>query len=125
MNVIYDAGMLISLARGDRQSWARHQMRLRVRTTPLTTAPVVAQVSRDGRQALLRRALDDCEVVSFLAASAHAVGALLGAAGTSDVVDAHVMTIASELDATVITGDTKDLLLLAPHVSGAVEVVPI
>jgi hypothetical protein len=43
------------------------------------------------------------------------VGALLGKAGTSDVVDAHVVHVADKLRATVLTGDDDDLSRLADH----------
>lgn len=58
---------------------------------PLTTAPVVAQASRSRRQVQLRRLLRGCEVVGLGPAEAHEVDSLVGRAGTSDVVDAHLV----------------------------------
>jgi hypothetical protein len=41
------------------------------------------------------------------------VGALLGAAGTSDVVDAHVVLVAARTGAVVLTSDVDDLSQLS------------
>ncbi|MEA2501904.1 MAG: hypothetical protein QOD01_2015, partial [Actinomycetota bacterium] len=46
MSVVYDAGVLVAADRNDRTVWADHRARLELGTVPLTTAPVVAQVSR-------------------------------------------------------------------------------
>lgn len=114
--VVYDAGMLIAAERGDRRAWADHRARLELGLVPLTTAPVVAQTSRSGQQVQLRRLLRGCEVVPFAADEAHAIGALLGASRTADVVDAHVAIVASRMQATVVTSDDDDLPHLAAHV---------
>ncbi len=37
------------------------------------------------------------------------MGSLLGASRTTDVIDAHVATLAFDHDATVITSDDRDL----------------
>lgn len=113
MSVVYDAGVLVAADRNDRDVWADHRVRLEVGVVPLTTAPVVAQVSRAPRQAQLRRFLSGCSVVPFLADDAHAVGALLGGSGTSDVVDAHVVLTAASASASVLTSDPEDLRRLS------------
>jgi hypothetical protein len=46
LNVLYDAGVLIAADRGERQIWVQHRIRLEAGLRPITTAPVVAQVSR-------------------------------------------------------------------------------
>ena len=46
-------------------SFAAHRVRLELGMAPITTAPVVAQTSRTGRQAQLRRLLRGCEVMAF------------------------------------------------------------
>lgn len=113
MSVVYDAGVLVAADRNDRDVWADHRVRLEVGVVPLTTAPVVAQVSRAPRQAQLRRFLSGCSVVPLLADDAHAVGALLGGSGTSDVVDAHVVLTAASASASVLTSDPEDLRRLS------------
>jgi len=45
-------------------------------------------------------------------ATAHAVGGLLGRSGTSDVVDATVVTLAITTGAHIVTGDRGDIARL-------------
>jgi hypothetical protein len=87
--------------------WADHRIRLEVGAVPTTTAPVVAQVSRSARQVQLRRFLRGCEIVAFSPQQADEVGALLGKAGLSDVVDTHVV-IAATTGSPVLTSDPDD-----------------
>jgi predicted nucleic acid-binding protein len=122
VSVVYDAGVLIAAARGDRQVWADHLARLELGVAPVTTAPVVAQVSRSPRQVQVRRLLRGCEVVAFGAEQGHDIGALLGRARTTDVVDAHVMITAATRTSTVITSDPDDLAVLAGHLPAPVRV---
>lgn len=77
------------------------------------------------RQANLHRALRTCELIAFAPAEAHAVGALLARAGTSDVVAAHLVLIASLTSATIYTSDPADVRRLAAHVDGDVEVLAV
>lgn len=106
--MILDAGFLVSVDRGDRS--AQEFLAAAVdRGTPLhSTQPIVAQVWRDGaRQARLVRlltaislhALDDGRVV----------GAILARAGTHDVVDAHLVSMAVRLGEPILTGDVDDI----------------
>lgn len=125
MSVVYDAGVLVAAERGDRAVWADHRVRLELGVVPLTTAPVVAQVSRSARQVQLRRPLRGCDVAPFADEDAHDVGALLGMAGTSDVVDAHVVHVADKLRTSVLTGDDEDLSRLADHVDSDVLIIPL
>lgn len=115
MRALYDAGVLIAADRSDRVIWADHRARLDLGAVPRTTAPVVAQVSHSSRQVQLRRLLRGCEVVAFAADDAHHVGLLLGQAGTSDVVDGHVATIAARAGLTVLTSDPDDFARLSDH----------
>lgn len=122
--IVYDAGVLIAADDDDRAVWARHRALLEHDIEPTTTAPVVAQVSRDGRrQASMRRFLRGCRTVDFVAAEAHDVGDLLRRSGTADVVDAHVVLTAVRIAATVVrTSDPEDLQLLASHATPKVAV---
>ncbi len=115
MTVAYDAGPLIAADRNDREMWAYHGRLLEQGRRPITTAPVVAQVSRDSRQVMLHRLLDACRVVGFDADDARSVGALLARSSTSDVVDAHLVVIAERNDALVLTSDGDDIAHLAAH----------
>jgi predicted nucleic acid-binding protein len=120
--VIYDAGVLIAADRNNRNVWADHRVRLELGLTPFTTAPVSAQVSRSLRQAQLHRFLRGCEVLPFVQSQAHKVGALLGKANTSDVVDAHLAVAALDIDAVILTSDPNDLRHLADHLPRRVAI---
>jgi len=125
VSFVYDAGVLIAADRNDRTVWADHQARLELGIAPVTTAPIVAQVSRSGRQAQLRRFLRGCEIVAFTPAHAYAVGALLGAAGATDVVDAHVVLVAGASGATVLSSDKNDLSPLSAELPSPVPILPV
>lgn len=125
MSVVYDAGLLVAADRSDRQVWADHHARLEVGVVPVTTAPVVAEVSRSPRQVQLRRFLRGCDIVGFSREESHEVGALLSLAETSDVVDAHVVLTASRGRSTVLTSDEQDLQRLSDCLSEPIVVQPI
>ena len=125
MSFVYDAGVLIAADRNERAIWAEHRARLELGSVPVTTAPVVAQVSRSDRQVQLRRFLGGCSIVPFAADQAHQVGALLQAAGSADVVDAHLIAVAGSTGAIVLSSDPKDLTRLADAVDGHVTIVAI
>lgn len=125
MSVVYDAGALVAADRNDRNLWADHRVRLEAGLVPVTTAPVVAQVSRSPRQVQLRRFLAGCIVNDFRASEAHDVGELLARAGDSDVVDAHVAIVASTRSARIVTSDPDDITRLAAVLSDPVEVIAI
>lgn len=115
MSIVYDAGVLVAAERDDRSVWADHRIRLEVGAVPTTTAPVVAQVSRSARQVQLRRFLRGCEIAAFSPQQADEVGELLGKAGASDVVDAHVVVIAATTGSPVLTSDPDDLRRLSNY----------
>jgi predicted nucleic acid-binding protein len=123
MSVVYDAGALIAAERSDRAVWADHRARLEVGLVPVTTAPVVAQVSRSGRQAQLRRFLRGCDIVPFGDDEAHDIGALAGRSGSSDVVDVHVVATAHRRRYGVLTSDENDLKAIAEAVRPTVPVL--
>jgi predicted nucleic acid-binding protein len=122
VSIVYDAGVLIAAERNDRTAWADHRARLEFGFVPTTSAPVVAQVSRSDRQVQLRRFLRGCEIAAFEDRQAHKVGALLGRAGTSDVIDAHIVLTAAETASAVLTGDVADLSRLSGHLQHPVEI---
>jgi hypothetical protein len=109
IDVVYDAAVLIAADRNVRRVWADHKARLEAGVVPLVPAAVLAQVSRSGRQAQMRRLLRGCIVVALDEASAHAAGRLLGRARTADVVDASVVTLAVAQHASIATGDPDDI----------------
>ena len=122
MSFVYDAGVFVAAERDDRNVWADHRARLELGLIPQTTAPVVSQVSRSPRQVQLRRMLRGCDIVGFAPDDSHEVGALVGKASTSDVVDAHLVVVASRRRATVLTTDVEDLRHLADQLPTPVQV---
>lgn len=106
---VYDAGALVAADRNDREIWAEHRVRLEAGIIPQVPAPVVAQVSRSGRQAQLRRLLRGCDVVAFTEPDAHASGRLLMRSQSSDVVDAAVVVLAVADSAEIVTSDREDM----------------
>ena len=81
-----------------------------------TSAPVVAQVWRDGsRQARLSRFLETVEAHDFTLVDARVVGGILLRSGTSDVVDAHMVALAVRLQDSIVTADGRDFLSLTSH----------
>lgn len=86
---------------------------------------VVAQVSRSPRQVQLRRFLTGCTIVPLGESEAHEAGQLLGMTGTSDVVDAAVVTIARRQKAIILTGDPHDIQRLAGASGHEIAVVAV
>lgn len=107
--IVYDTGALVAGERSDRTLWALHDAVLRDGVSPLVPTTVLAQAWRGGRQANLARLLKGCVVVPFDDPLARATGDLIGAAGTSDIVDASVVALAGGLDAAIVTADVRDL----------------
>lgn len=122
---VYDAAVLVAADRSDRRTWAEHKARLEMGAIPLVPAPVVAQVSRSPRQAQLRRFLAGCLIVPVGESEAHEAGRLLGLAGTADVVDAMVVTVARRNQAVILTGDGDDMERLVTAGGGEVAVVAV
>lgn len=125
MNCVYDAGVLIAAERNDRAVWADHRARLELGIVPVTTAPVVSEAHRSDRQVQLHRFLRGCDVVGFSSDQARNVGALLGAAGSTDVVDGHLVVVAAASGADVLTADEDDLTSLAARLPSPVRVLPV
>jgi hypothetical protein len=122
--IVLDAGALIALDRDDRTMWARLTRATNDDVPVVVPVGALAQAWRGGaRQALLARALQHTDVASFDDVAA-AAGALCGAAGTADVIDASVAVVAAGAT-TVCTSDPDDLRLLLHHLGAAhVRVVP-
>jgi predicted nucleic acid-binding protein len=114
VTVVYDAGVLVAADRNERRIWADHRARLERGGLPVTTSPVIAQVSRAPEQVPLRRLLRGCEIVGFDADWGHGVGELLSRTGGSDVVDAHLVLVAARRgSAVIVTSDPDDLRRLS------------
>ena len=114
--MILDAGVLVAVDRGERSAQAFLTAALEEGAVLRTTAPVVAQVWRDGnRQARLTRFLETVEVHDFTAVEARMAGGILQRSGTSDVVDAHITALAVRLQDSIVTADALDFATLTSH----------
>lgn len=123
MRMVLDAGALIGVDRSDRRVAGLIALGRRAGADLLTTAPVVAQVWRNGaRQVNLARALAMIDVVTMDLDAARSAGALLRVAGGSDVVDASVALLARPGDQ-IVTSDPDDLDVLVKARPVAVAVV--
>jgi hypothetical protein len=117
--VVLDAGVFIALERRD--GVVVHLVeRLTTDRVPLvTSAGVVAQVWRGGDRAqvpiafLLRRT----SVVDLTHAVARTVGRMLGVAGTSDPIDAHLVLLARERGWPIMSSDRDDLRAIDPTIA--------
>ncbi|GAA3370787.1 hypothetical protein GCM10020367_18810 [Streptomyces sannanensis] len=118
--VVYDAGALIVAERNHLAFWRAHRSYLTAGGVPVTPAPVVAQVWRDGaRQAQLARLLKGCDVADLEHGLARSVGELLGRSGTSDPVDGAVTVIAAHVGAAVLTSDPDGIRHLLSYLGQA------
>jgi hypothetical protein len=123
--LILDAGALVAVDRDDRAMIARlqaaqqHGMELR------SNAMVVAQAWRDphGRQVQLARLLGAVDVRAVSPEVGRAAGVLLGAANTSDPIDATVVLLAAPGDR-ILTSDPTDLTRLARAASSRAVIIP-
>ena len=118
--MILDAGPLVALDRGE--SAARSFLAASVRADEVlhTTAPVLAQVWRDGaQQARLARIAKSMAVHPFAADDYSAVGHLLRRSGTADIADAHLAVLAAGVGHSILTSDAGDFIALVGHLGTA------
>lgn len=117
MSLVLDAGALIAVERGDRNTAAVIEVARREHRAVIVPAGVVGQAWRGGgRQVRLARVLNarDVLVEPLTDVGARAAGVLCGTAGTTDVIDASVVLTARRHGATVISSDRSDLEALDP-----------
>lgn len=115
--LVFDAGGLIAIERGDRRLVVALDEARRRKTSLLVPTAAMAQAWRDGtRQVRLVRflGLPEVEVLPLTRLDAARTGELLRVSRTSDVVDAAVVVCARERRAIVVTSDPDDLRALDP-----------
>jgi hypothetical protein len=124
MSLVLDAGALVAVERGHRDTVALIKRELVAGRVPITHGAVVGQVWRggSGRQAPLARLLPALEIVPLDERLGRRAGALLGRSRTADVIDAAVVLLATDGD-TILTSDTDDLATLAASASLHIDVV--
>jgi hypothetical protein len=126
VSLVLDAGALIAVERGDRETFALIKQELLDRRVPLTHGGVVGQVWRGGagRQAPLARLLPALEIASLDAALGQRAGVLLGRSRRPDVIDAALVLLAADGDI-LLTSDADDLAPLAAAAGVHVDIVPV
>lgn len=115
--VTLDAGGLIGLDRDDRRVIVLLARAVETNSRVTIPASALAQaIRRPERQARLARLIRQptSDVVPLDRVDSVNVGRLLAAAGTSDVVDAHVVVCARRAAQRVVTSDPSDLAILDP-----------
>jgi hypothetical protein len=117
VGVVLDAGVFIGLEKRAPRVIELVRYWNEAGTKLVTSAGVVAEVWRGGRdkQAPLSFLLTRTEVVDLTGRVARALGLVLGLAGTSDPIDAHVVMLARERRWPVITSDPDDLRAIGPR----------
>jgi hypothetical protein len=107
--LVFDAGGLIALERGDREVGALLAAAAETGVDAVTSSACVAQTWRDpARQARLARGLPGFLERSLDPSAARACGLLLASTRTSDVVDAAIALAVEDGD-TVLTSDPEDI----------------
>ena len=115
--VTLDAGALIAVDRHDRRIVALLARAREVGARVTIPASALSQAIRDpSRQVRLARLVRQptSDVVALDRVDATSVGRLLAAAGTADVVDAHVVVCARRAGHRLVTSDPDDLRALDP-----------
>ena len=126
MSLLLDSGAFLAVERGDRDVVAlikRERLALR---PPISHGGVVAQVWRggSGRQAGAARLLAGVDVKPIDEELGKKTGVLLGRSGTTDAIDAALVSLAADGD-DILTSDTGDLRPLAEAGGVHVDLVPI
>lgn len=117
MGLTFDAGGLIGLDRNDRRVIAllARAAQLGMRVTIPATALAQA-IRKPATQVRLSRLIrqPDTDLVALNGPDATAVGLLLAASATADIVDAHVVICARRNRQVVVTSDPGDLRRIDP-----------
>lgn len=116
VGVVLDSGAFIALERRSGTMVQLAQRFVAARTPLVTSAGVVAEVWRGGgeRQMPIAFLLRRTTVVDLTYAVARLLGRMMGATGSSDPVDAHVVHLARERAWPVLSSDLDDLARLDP-----------
>jgi hypothetical protein len=126
MSLVLDAGALIAVERADRDVAALIKQELLAGRTPITHGGIVGQVWRGGigRQANLARLMPALEIIPIDENLGRQAGVLLGAARTTDVIDAVLVLLAEDGDF-VLTSDPDEIEPLAKASGLHVDIVPV
>ena len=107
--LVFDAGALIALDRGDRTVIGLLTIAAQQGSEAITSSACIAQVWRDpARQARLTKALKGFLETPLDGPAARRCGLLLALSGTNDIADAALALLAQNGD-TVVTSDPDDI----------------
>lgn len=123
--VVYDTGALVAADRGTRSMAVLHRRLNNRGFRPVVPSVVLAQAWRGGPQPNLSRLLKGCVVEAVAENAARAIGTLLAAHGSSDVVDAAVVISAAGRGDLVVTSDPDGLAALAAALGVHLALQPI
>lgn len=126
MSLVLDAGALLAVEKGDRDTIALIKQELLEGRSPLTHGGIVGQVWRGGagRQTQLARLMPGLEIVALDDMLGRRAGVLLGRTRAHDVIDAALILLAEDGDF-VLTSDPQDLSPLARSAGLHVDIVPV
>ncbi|MBW3648243.1 MAG: hypothetical protein KY440_10775 [Actinobacteria bacterium] len=126
MSLVLDAGALIAVERGDREVIALLKRERQQGRAPLSHGGVLGQVWRGdhGHQAGLARLLPALDVQPLDETLGRKAGVLLGAAGSTDVIDAAVVVLSRDGD-DILTSDPDDLQALARAAGRHLELIAV
>jgi hypothetical protein len=124
VSLVLDAGALVAVERGDRDTVALIKLELLALRVPVTHGGVVGQVWRGGGrgQANLARLLPALDVSPLDGELGRRVGVLLSKTRTADVIDAAVALMTVDGDS-VLTSDPDDLASLVAAVGVHADVI--
>lgn len=105
--------------------WVLHRRTLQRGILPTVPATVLGQCWRGGSTPRLSRLLSGCLIEDLTDVGARAAGELLAAAGSSDLVDASVVSGALARRDVVVTSDRSDLEALASGGSRRLAVIDV
>ena len=123
MTLVLDSAALIALDRNERPMWIRLRAAETKGDLPRTHAGVLGQIWRGGpRQARLARALAGIDIEPLDDKLGRDAGELLGATGSSDVVDAALVLLSADGDE-IVTSDLDDFERLVSATGRHVELI--
>jgi predicted nucleic acid-binding protein len=112
-HIVYDTGALLAAERRNPDFLALHDEVTAARIRPLVPVVVLAQAWRGGPQHQISHVLKGCDILPDDERTGRAAGVACAASGTSDVVDAIVVTTAVRHQAPIVTSDPRDLTRIA------------
>lgn len=118
--LILDSGAVIALSRGDARARAFVHRALTMGAEVLIPAVVIAETVRGtARDATVNRVIGAVDAVAPIDEPiGRAAGALQGASGLNQAIDAAVVALAAFGGGRILTSDPDDLSRLASHAKG-------